>query len=49
MAVSFATSGGDKLEHARAALTREWWALYNNGTVAQRPTVARLPDEAPPP
>ena len=38
IAVSLATNGGDKLEIATIAISREWQALYDAGIVPQRPS-----------
>lgn len=40
IAVSFATTGGDYIERAHAAVLREWWALYRAGIVPQKPSEA---------
>lgn len=37
MAVSLASCGGDRLDEAETVLRREWWALYRNGIVPQKP------------
>ena len=41
IAVSSLTTGGDYIEIARDAVLGEWWALYDNGIVPQRPTFPR--------
>lgn len=41
IAVSALTAGGDHLEHARERVINEWWALYDNNIVAQKPPFAR--------
>ena len=37
IAVSSLTQGGDFLEEATARLAEEWWILYENGIVPQKP------------
>jgi hypothetical protein len=37
IAVSALTVGGDYLEEAELRLLREWWTLYHNGIVPQKP------------
>jgi hypothetical protein len=37
VAVSALTIGGDQLEHAQARVIAEWWTLYENGIVPQKP------------
>lgn len=41
IAVSTLTSGGDYLEHAEPRLLEEWWILYENGIVPQKPLFKR--------
>lgn len=41
IAVSALTLGGDYLEEARDRLIAEWWVLFDNGIVPQRPTFPR--------
>ncbi len=40
IAVSFGTRGGDLLDEAREIVLREWWVLYQNGIVPQKPCCA---------
>lgn len=35
--VSLVTSGGSYLENASKELLREWWILFENGIVLQKP------------
>lgn len=37
IAVSALTCGGDHLDEARELVVREWWLLYHNGIVPQKP------------
>ena len=48
IAVSFATSGGDRIEYATDLVLREWRILHENGIVPQKPPRAeKVPaDEA---
>jgi hypothetical protein len=41
IAVSALTCGGDYLDEARERVTAEWWALYDNKIVAQKPPFPR--------
>jgi hypothetical protein len=41
IAVSYATTGGDHMEAAEANVLREWWTLYENGIVPQKPNRAK--------
>lgn len=45
IAVSFATCGGDQIEHAHERVVREWWVLFENGIIKRRPTVEKPPIE----
>lgn len=44
IAVSGLTCGGDRIEEARARVLFEWWALYENRIVPQRPPFPRPAD-----
>lgn len=48
IAVSFASSGGDELDHAAQNVAREWVTLHENGIVRQKPPadIRRLAAEA---
>ena len=37
IAISLATTGGDRLNEATLAIIKEWRALYYNGIVKQKP------------
>jgi len=37
IAVSLASDGGDSLEEAEQNIKSEWWILYQNGIVPQKP------------
>ena len=37
IAVSFATSGGERIEDATEEILHEWQVLYDNGIVPQKP------------
>ena len=37
LAVSALTSGGDRLAEADALVLHEWWLLWENGIVSQKP------------
>lgn len=43
IAVSALTCGGDLLAEAKERLLREWWILFDNGIVPQKPTFPRPP------
>jgi hypothetical protein len=45
IAVSALTTGGDFIEHADRRVRREWWVLYRNGIVPQKPPFADPGDE----
>jgi hypothetical protein len=45
VAVSALTCGGDYLNHAHRRVLAEWWALYENGIVPQRPPFPKPPRE----
>lgn len=45
IAVSALTCGGDYLEHARERVIAEWWTLFDNGIVPQRPPFLRPKEE----
>jgi len=45
IAVSLATTGGDYLEEAQERIISEWWALYDNGIVKQKPMLKREASE----
>ena len=45
IAVSFGTSGGDEIEKAQENVLREWWILFENGIVTQRPTMPKPADD----
>ena len=45
VAVSYASVGGDYLPLARINVLREWWVLYDNGIVPQRPPEPRPIDK----
>lgn len=40
IAISALTTGGDFLADAEPRLIREWWVLYRNGIVPQKPPFA---------
>lgn len=46
VAVSALTSGGDRLHEARDSFLREWWILYDNQIVPQKPPYPRPTSEA---
>lgn len=46
IAVSALTSGGDYLEYAQPRLIGEWWMLYDNRIIPQKPPYPR-PAETP--
>lgn len=41
IAVSYASAGGDHLNLANENIIREWWTLFDNGIVPQKPPIAR--------
>ena len=41
IAISSLTVGGDKLDEARDRVLAEWWTLYDNQIVSQRPPFPR--------
>lgn len=41
IAVSALTLGGDYLEEARPRILAEWWCLFDNGIVTQKPPFPR--------
>ncbi len=41
IAVSALTQGGDFLENAQKHFISEWWALFDNGIVPQKPPFPR--------
>lgn len=41
IAVSVLTCGGDQLDEAADRLIAEWWTLYDNGIVPQKPAGER--------
>lgn len=43
IAVSALTCGGDQLEWAAYRVMREWWSLYHNGIVTQKPPFPEPP------
>lgn len=45
VAVSALTSGGDRLHEARDSFLREWWCLYDNKIVPQKPPYPRPTSE----
>lgn len=46
IAVSFASKGGDYLDEAREKVLKEWWVLYHNGIVPQKPPLPDPGDDA---
>jgi hypothetical protein len=44
IAVSYATGGGDWLDKASENVLREWWVLYDNQIIPQRPRLPRPPE-----
>jgi hypothetical protein len=42
IAASFATCGGDYLNEAQMRIINEWWTLYENGIVPQKPLFPRV-------
>lgn len=44
IAVSYASVGGDYLELVRENVLREWWTLYENGIVKQKPPLPKPPE-----
>jgi hypothetical protein len=46
IAVSALTQGGDAIDEVRERLVEEWWVLFDNGIVPQRPLVSRARSEA---
>lgn len=45
IAASFASCGGDRIDEAEARVLREWWTLFENGIVPQRPPFPKPGDE----
>ena len=43
IAISFCTSGGDRLDEAEQAIVSEWQALYQAGIVPQKPPAFLTP------
>lgn len=41
LAVSALTNGGDWLDRAEACVLEEWWILWENGIIPQKPTRPR--------
>lgn len=39
IAISSLTQGGGYIEEAERLVVAEWWALYHNGIVPQKPTM----------
>lgn len=40
IAVSALTTGGDSIDEAEQRVLHEWWVLYRNGIVPQKPKAA---------
>lgn len=45
LAVSYASRGGDFLDNMESKLLKEWWILYQNRIVPQKPPMPEPPDE----
>lgn len=45
LAVSYASQGGDHLGQIDAKLLKEWWVLFENGIVPQKPPMPQPADE----
>lgn len=41
IAFSFASRGGDDFEHGAEAAINEWWVLYENNIVRQKPPIQK--------
>lgn len=45
IATSALTCGGGELDQARDRALREWWVLYEQGIVPQKPTLPKPADD----
>lgn len=48
LAVSYASRGGDYLDGVSDLLLKEWWILYQNQIVPQKPPMPEPPDREVP-